>query len=358
MQRKFFQAFSEMAPRTVLVTGASGFIGAHVVKTALDQGYNAVALARGANAAYIKRSSEKYGEKLRVVEVDDIFNGQIDKEIFKSVDGLIHVASPMPDKAPLQDIIAPAIKGTLNIIEQAADAGVKSVVITGALVSLRNPEDNFRNDAWNPLTTEQAVADGSPMAIYTASKKYSELAVWEWAEKHPDVEVAVILPPLVVGPYEREFFNVQVDNQSLSNKFIYPFIFPDAKYPPLILWTDVRDLAKAHVNALFDAPPTSSIGRKRILFGNPHEVDNKDVLEILAAKRPQLKDRLNKGEPPVATLKKLPLDWKRVEEVTGLKPADLRTVEQTLLELVDDYLVSEDKWKAEGLDTSLKIPDL
>ncbi|KAF5357375.1 hypothetical protein D9758_005866 [Tetrapyrgos nigripes] len=357
MQRSFFRAFSKMAPRTVLVTGASGFVGAHVVKAVLNQGYNAVALARGAKAAYIKKSGEKYGEKLRVVEVDDIFNGQIDKEIFKGVDGLIHVATPMPGKTPIQDIIPAAIKGTLNIIEQAANAGVKSVVVTGSMASLRNPENNFGNDAWNPLTKEQAVANGSPMAIYSASKKYSELAVWEWADKHPDVEVAVILPPLIVGPYEREFFDVQIDNQSISNKFMYSFLFPDANYPPHILWTDVRDLAKAHVNAL-NAPPTSSIGRKRILFANPHEVDNKDVLEILAAKRPQLKDRLNKGEPPVAPLKKLPLDWKRVEEVAGLKPADLRTVEQTLLELVDDYLVSEDKWKAEGLDTSLKIPGL
>lgn len=43
---------------------------------------------------------------------------------------------------------------------------------------------------WNPVTKEEAIASGDKMAVYSASKKYSELALWEWAKEHPHVEVA------------------------------------------------------------------------------------------------------------------------------------------------------------------------
>lgn len=43
---------------------------------------------------------------------------------------------------------------------------------------------------WNPITKEAAMSGTlSPMAVYSASKKFAELAVWEWAEAHPHVEV-------------------------------------------------------------------------------------------------------------------------------------------------------------------------
>jgi len=132
---------------------------------------------------------------------------------------------------------------------------------------------------------------------------------------------------LIVGPYAHEFYDLQIDNQSLSNKFFYGLIFPDGRFPPHSLYTDVRDLAKAHVNAL-DAPPTSAIGRKRVLFSSPHELDYKDALKMIGEKRPQLRDRLNKGEPAPSPLKRTPCDFKRIEEVTGFKTENFHTVEQ------------------------------
>ena len=42
---------------------------------------------------------------------------------------------------------------------------------------------------WNPVTKENALHSDEKRIIYAASKKYAELAVWEWAEAHPDVDV-------------------------------------------------------------------------------------------------------------------------------------------------------------------------
>ena len=42
---------------------------------------------------------------------------------------------------------------------------------------------------WNPVTKEIAINAGNDEDAYAASKKFAELAVWEWAEAHPHVEV-------------------------------------------------------------------------------------------------------------------------------------------------------------------------
>ena len=39
------------------------------------------------------------------------------------------------------------------------------------------------------MTKENALDSDSKLVAYAASKKYAELAVWEWAEAHPDVDV-------------------------------------------------------------------------------------------------------------------------------------------------------------------------
>jgi nucleoside-diphosphate-sugar epimerase len=42
---------------------------------------------------------------------------------------------------------------------------------------------------WNPITKETALTGGNKLATYGASKKFAEIALWEWADKHPHVEV-------------------------------------------------------------------------------------------------------------------------------------------------------------------------
>ena len=39
------------------------------------------------------------------------------------------------------------------------------------------------------MTKESALQSDDKWVAYQASKKYADLAVWEWAEAHPDVDV-------------------------------------------------------------------------------------------------------------------------------------------------------------------------
>jgi hypothetical protein len=44
------------------------------------------------------------------------------------------------------------------------------------------------------VTKEIALYTGDPLIAYAAAKKYAELALWEWAEAHPDIDVTTSKP--------------------------------------------------------------------------------------------------------------------------------------------------------------------
>ncbi|THU80423.1 NAD(P)-binding protein [Dendrothele bispora CBS 962.96] len=341
--------------QTVFVTGATGFVGSHIVKALLDAGYNVVGAARGSKAEYMKKACDKYGNRLRIVEVNDIFEDKIDPDALKGIDALIHTATPWATSTPLEQMIPKSVSGALNIIDQAEKAGVKSVIVTGSVASVANSftEPFYSNDDWNPMTKEQVLSSKNSLEVYAVSKKYAELAIWEWAEKHPHVEVAVILPPLIFGPYAREFFYLESGPKNHStNKFFYGIISPEAGYPHHGFWIDVRDVAKCHVKAL-KAPPTSTVGRKRLIIASPHDMEYGDVLKFLAEARPQLKSRLNKTDPPKWMHYHLPCDFARIEELLGIKKEDFFTRDDTLLNTIDDYLALEEEWAKQGIDVTL-----
>jgi nucleoside-diphosphate-sugar epimerase len=66
-------------------------------------------------------------------------------EALKGIDGVMHVASPMPPADPKTDpeiILGPAVKMTLGILQDAAEVpSVKRVVITSSVVTLYEPKE-------------------------------------------------------------------------------------------------------------------------------------------------------------------------------------------------------------------------
>jgi len=190
--------------------------------------------------------------------------------------------------------------------------------------------------------------------MYAASKKYSELALWEWAEAHPHVEVTVsksqfpsyhhsdlkisnyhaVEPPFVLGPIATQFFVTTSSScHGTTNMHLYQFLSPPGTgtYPPYAMYIDLRDVANLHIRAL-SSPPTSKVGRKRLVVGSPHEWDYHKTLELIKNKVPTLKERLinvrTDNEPPTMEMKRIPCDFQRIEEVLGMKTEDFRSFEE------------------------------
>lgn len=125
----------ELADKKVLVTGADGFIGSHLVERLLEEGCRVKAFVyyNSFNSWGWLDSFEK--EKLEKLEVfaGDIRDPNGMRTAMKEVDIVFHLAAliaiPYSYHSP-DNYVDTNIKGTLNVLQAARDAGVKRILVT------------------------------------------------------------------------------------------------------------------------------------------------------------------------------------------------------------------------------------
>ncbi len=174
----------------------------------------------------------------------------------------MHTASPFHwNVAQPDDFIKPAVAGTLSALRAASKGGVRRVVVTSSYASIlenREPlgEFTFTEDDWNQQSIDEVAARGADawrMHWYRASKTLAERAAWRYVEEEkPGFDVATICPPYVLGPLIHQASSPEALNTSAANWYAYlagQKTAADATAPAGIL-CDVRDVARAHVNAL------------------------------------------------------------------------------------------------------------
>jgi len=133
-----------------------------------------------------------------------------------------------------------------------------------------------------------------------------------------------------------------------------PFIFytnvfkmhSKIKFPPVPpLSVDIRDCARAHVLAL-SAPPSSEVGRKRLLLCAP-SFTWAQAVEHLRKVRPEIKDRFLDDSEIAEAYGALPsgmaqVDSSRLKEVLGF--GEFISWQKMVEDTVDDLLVIEKGW--------------
>jgi hypothetical protein len=165
-------------------------------------------------------------------------------------------------------------------------------------------------------------------------------------------------PPYIFGPFAPNFRIPKPDYGTLStNLHIYHFLTKKGRaFPPSPGSADVRDIARIHVEAV-SSPPESSIGRKRLVLASPYDANYKKAVQIVASAHPELRERLVDADTaPVFPMDKLPVDLKRVEEVTGVKVDSYHTWKETVLDTINSLLALEKGWIDQGY--KVEIPAL
>jgi len=274
------------SPSKILVTGASGYIAAWVVKSILDKGHHVIGTVRSpSKGEYLQKL---FGDKFSYVIVEDIAKpGGFDEAIKLGVDAVVHTASPVlfgGNHEPAA-FIGPAVSGTTSILESIIRHGpdVKRVILTSSFASCIEPKEGqytYTESDWNEFSPKFVEKEGKNAGghKYRASKVLAERTAWEYAKKQDSFDLVTILPTVVLGPVINE---VKDANSLSATPSLFWTNVTGSSDPPGVQGlsgnlVDVRDVALAHANAL-ESPAAG--GERFLLSYSPFQwQDQKDIL--------------------------------------------------------------------------------
>ena len=259
--------------KKVLVTGASGYIALHCIYQLLENGFK----VRGSLRDLKKESkirealtNKLEGDNFEVCELNLLKDKGWDKAL-SNCNYLLHVASPCVIDEPKNEneIINPAVKGTLRALNAAYKAKVSKVVLTSSVGSIvyGHKKDNCCPNDWSNINF--------PVGAYIKSKTLAEKAAWDFVHKceSPCFAMTTINPGMVFGPLLSNQIN------STSSSLILKMI--GGKFPalPNIYFSvvDVRDVAKIHVESLFN----NESDFKRIIASSSKAISFLEISKIL-----------------------------------------------------------------------------
>lgn len=334
---------SSPSKQTILVTGASGFVASHIIKTFLTSGYQVRGTIRSTSAIpSIQAAQGALASNLSFSIITDLtLPGALD-EALDGVSGVIHTASPfvLNPKDNETDLLKPAIEMTTSVLAAAANqSSVKRVVITSSFASIldmnggNRPGYKYSEKDWNPATYEEAAASPNGAFAYCASKKLAEEAAWKWVDEHkPSFSVVTICPPWVFGPSLNQINSL--DHLNESTETIWKLINGSTKEIPDIDFAgfaDVRDVGQAHLKAY----ENDAAAGERFLVGS--HFDYQSAVDTIRSAFPELRGRVPEGKPGVVEEVYEP-DGSKAARVLGVKYTSL---DQTMGDTVEGLLEAE-----------------
>lgn len=246
----------------ILVTGATGFVASHTIQQLLKAGHKVRGTVRSVkNAqknAFLYELDPEHKDNLELVEADLLNKDSWDAAV-QGCTYVLHIASPFLLGSPTEDqVVKPALQGTMNVLEAVLKHGVKKVVLTSSIVAMApgNLSQVINEDVW-----AQEKACGN----YDKSKLLAERAAWDfWRKNFGKFELAVINPGFVLGP----LFSTSAGGSEDSIKKMMTGGYPALPRFSLLV-VDVRDVAAAHVKALWNPKSNGQrylVGQKCIWY--------------------------------------------------------------------------------------------
>jgi dihydroflavonol-4-reductase len=227
-----------------LVTGATGFLGRHLVQSLVRHGDHVVAVVR-------KRAADLPAE-VEQVEGDVLDRSSLDRALAKAkpCDGLFHCAGKVSRKAEdAEELHKLHVDGTKNVLDAAAAAGVRRAVVASTSGTIAVSDDPER------VLTEE---DEAPIGLlnrwpYYRSKLFAEKAALE--RNNESLSVIVVNPTLLLGPGDVNGSSTDDVRLFLEKKI--PAIPPGG-----MSYVDARDAADGMLLAM-----ERGIGGRRYLLG-------------------------------------------------------------------------------------------
>jgi dihydroflavonol-4-reductase len=263
--------------KKVFITGISGFVGQHCAAELLKRGYS----VRGS-----VRSLSKTSEVTNGISKEVDYTGRLEfcvldltkdegwDSALEGCEFLLHVASPFVVKEPKDEneLIKPAVEGTLRALNAAKRAGIKRVVLTSSTVAMlgdANASIKLTPNSWTNVKAKNVTA-------YVKSKTLAEKSAWDFVNAQTGdnkLELVVVNPGPIYGPTLTG--NLSGESMDAIKKMItgaLPMI-PNASS----IMSDVRDIATIHVLAM----ENSQAAGKRFIVTTEKSYSIKQLAEVL-----------------------------------------------------------------------------
>lgn len=269
--------------KKVLLTGISGFLGSHTAIQLLNKGYLVTGTLRDQKRANsIRKALAPHTDRLDLLEFKeaDLLDSGIWDTLCQGMDFVQHIASPFPRLLPKneEELIRPAVEGTLNVLQAAHRAGVKRTVLTsstGAIMYGKTPKSTkaiYTEEDWSDPTVSNDITP------YFKSKTMAEKAAWDFVSKtEGGMELSVICPGAILGPILEKDFGTSANLVIKTMDGSSPAL-PQIGYDLI----DVRSVADLHILAM-----ESSQAAGQRFIGSVGFASFKDIADILRPHYPK-----------------------------------------------------------------------
>ncbi|KAJ5162012.1 NAD(P)-binding protein [Penicillium capsulatum] len=250
-----------MSNSLVFITGATGFIGSHVVASTLRAGYRVrLSIRRAEQEASIRSRYPDHSDSIETVVIPDLSKPEAFSDAFDGVDYVFHLASPMPGGGTdfHRDYLHPAVDGTLSILRAAQNfPQMKKVVIDSSVLALTPVDAVLQKEVFVtdntgvsvPLDLSMEFPEGFSAHTfkYSASKVQAHKATKEFLKNNKNhFKVITLHPTFVLGESL-----VQQSAEELGGVNAMFWLSLTLEKPILAnVWIHVRDVADAHVEVL------------------------------------------------------------------------------------------------------------
>lgn len=249
---------------SVFITGATGFIGSHIARRYLADGYSVSAL---------KRADSSYGMLTDVADQITWYEGDVldipslEQAIKPGID-VVHAAAIVSFEPKGRDQMERInVEGTANVVNVCLNVGIRKLgfISSVAAVGRPVPKGNTKNE---PVVVDENYKwEESPNNSNYAKTKYrAELEVWRGVAE--GLNVAIVNPSIVLGTGDWNRSSLQLIKYVMDEKPFYP--------AGLANYVDVLDVVDAMVRLM-----QSSISSQRFIL-NGGTIPYRSLLEQIA----------------------------------------------------------------------------
>lgn len=226
----------------VLITGATGFLGAHLTCLLLKKGEPVRALRRSSSSLTLFNLIYEYhfgnqrpeDNNLQWVE-GDILDIPSLEEAFKGVKNVYHCAAQVSfNKKDRKSLMKVNVEGTANVVNMSLSHNIDKLCYASSTAAIGRSIDNTH------ITEETDWVDSKLNTRYAISKYLAEMEVWRGSEE--GLNTVIINPSVIIGVSDgkngaAKFFSKVKNGMKLYTNGINGFV-------------DVEDVANCMINLM------------------------------------------------------------------------------------------------------------